>query len=365
MYHYLLYYLYLVIISIQRHIMDSDDEMLIWTTLLMGQHLLEESLDDENDIYCSPPYRPPIMYEKKNWLLVDTGWGDTECLEYLRFSRAEIVELIRHLGLVEWVDSTTKAPGGYARYAEQGLCILLYRLASPGRLKNMMHVFGVSRSQISSIVNDLAEFLYEKSHKKLLWDYARLLLDQLHTYVKAIDETVEASIEIWGFIDGTVRPIARPIKEQQQYYSGYKGHHGIKYQSIVTPDGLISSLYGPELGSKSDWKLWQKSGVKQVLQQLFGSQNLPNLPSLLSPPCLYRDPAYALSYRISESYRAGRGGGVTPEQEAFNVVMSKYRIVVEWGFANVLNQFSAGEWKHMQKVGLSPVSINYIISVLL
>jgi len=140
MYHYLLYYLYLVIISVQRHIMGSDDEMLMWTALLMGQHLLEESSDDESDIYRSPPYRPPITYDKKNWSLVDAGWGDTECLEYLRFSRAEIVELIRHLGLAEWVDSTTKAPGRYARCAEQGLCMLLYRLALPGRLKDMMHV---------------------------------------------------------------------------------------------------------------------------------------------------------------------------------------------------------------------------------
>ena len=31
---------------------------------------------------------------------------------------------------------------------------------------------------------------------------------------------------------------------------------------------------------------------------------------------------------------AGRGG-LTPELEAFNAVMSKYRIVVEWGFGNI------------------------------
>jgi len=33
---------------------------------------------------------------------VDAGWEDTEALEYLRFTRAEITELIRHLGLAEW-----------------------------------------------------------------------------------------------------------------------------------------------------------------------------------------------------------------------------------------------------------------------
>jgi len=56
---------------------------------------------------------------------------------------------------------------------------------------------------------------------------------------------------------------------------------------------------------------------------------------------------------------------LTAEQEAFNVVMSKYRIVVAWGFACVLNQFTSGEWKRMQKTGLSPVGINYMVCVLL
>lgn len=49
-------------------------------------------------------YRAPIAYEKKEWSLADSGWGETECLEYLRFSRAEIMELINYLGLAEWVD---------------------------------------------------------------------------------------------------------------------------------------------------------------------------------------------------------------------------------------------------------------------
>jgi len=66
-----------------------------------------------------------------------------------------------HLGLAEWV-AAVAMPGEYARHAEQALCMLLYRLASPVRLKDMMHVFGVSRSQISCVVTDLARFLYDR-----------------------------------------------------------------------------------------------------------------------------------------------------------------------------------------------------------
>jgi len=110
------------------------------------------------------------------------------------------------------------------------------------------------------------------------------------------------------------------------------------------------------------------------IAQVFGGQNTANQANPPNPPnpvdqanevlYLYRDPAYAPSYRIRGPYRARRVG-LIPQQGAFNVVMSKYRIIVEWGFVNVLNQFSSGEWKRMQKVGLSLVSVNYVISVLL
>jgi len=189
--------------------------------------LASDTSDDDDDIsddYVSadillPRYREPIAYERKNWSLAGAGWGDTECLEYLRFTRAEIVELVRNLGLAEWADSAVKMPGGYRRCPEQALCILLYRLASPGPLKDMMHVFGVSRSQISSVVNDLGSFLYERYHRKLLWDYQRLSSVQLHRYVQAINATVGEPMGTWGFIDCTVRPIARPTKDQQLFYS--------------------------------------------------------------------------------------------------------------------------------------------------
>jgi len=82
-------------------------------------------------------------------------------------------------------------------------------------------------------VNDLAEFLYEKYHKKLLWDHARLSLDRLHTYVKAIDETVGASIEIWGFINGTVRSIARPTKDQTIV------SRAVASQAVVSPPKAV------------------------------------------------------------------------------------------------------------------------------
>ena len=49
----------------------------------------------------------------------------------------------------------------------------------------------------------------------------------------------------FGFIDGTVRPIARPGENQRVVYNGHKRVHALKFQSVVLPNGLIGNMYGP------------------------------------------------------------------------------------------------------------------------
>ena len=54
---------------------------------------------------------------------------------------------------------------------------------------------------------------------------------------------------IWGFIDGTVRQTCRPTYYQKQNYSGHKRYHGLKFQSVVTPDGMFGHFFGPTNGN--------------------------------------------------------------------------------------------------------------------
>ena len=62
---------------------------------------------------------------------------------------------------------------------------------------------------------------------------------------EVIKEKGAALQTCWGFIDGTVRPISRPGRNQRVMYNGHKKVHSIKFQSIATPNGLIANLYGP------------------------------------------------------------------------------------------------------------------------
>ncbi|RPA77541.1 hypothetical protein BJ508DRAFT_199898, partial [Ascobolus immersus RN42] len=175
--------------------------------------------------------------------------SDADCLEYLRFTRDEINQILACVQL------PTKFRFRYRATPEMALCVFLYRMAHPHRLKDCMKVFGKSRSWISAVFNDVALFLVSKYEDQLLWDAKRLDLGQLRKYADAIEDKSGAR-NIWGFIDGTHRGIGRPVVNQEDYYAGAKKEHGIRYQGIVTPDGLISSLAGPWRGPTGDWKMW-------------------------------------------------------------------------------------------------------------
>lgn len=69
-------------------------------------------------------------------------------------------------------------------------------------------------------------------------------------------------------MDDTFRGVCRPIKEQQQVYSRYKRHHGIKFQRIVLPDGIIGSFDGPYKGRLNDWKMWQQTGIEKRMRRV-------------------------------------------------------------------------------------------------
>lgn len=48
----------------------------------------------------------------------------------------------------------------------------------------------------------------------------------------------------WAFIDATARLICRPMINQEEYYSGHKRQHCLKYYALLYQDRLIVNLHG-------------------------------------------------------------------------------------------------------------------------
>jgi len=80
----------------------------------------------------------------------------------------------------------------------------------------------------------------------------------IYTYCmyQAIASRSAPLLNCWGFIDGTAREICRPSILQQEYYSRHKHKHCLKYQGVLTPDGITVHLAGPYPGRRHDAGKW-------------------------------------------------------------------------------------------------------------
>ena len=158
-----------------------------------------------------------------------------------------------------------------------------------------------------------------------------------------------------------MRPFCRPGEDQASFYSGYKKTHAFKFQSIVTPDGLLSSLAGPFPGPVGDWVVWRSSGIVEILQDLFTENGVSEEERLY----VYGDSAYAPAFGVMGPFVEQVNKPLTREQEAANVVMSGQRIVVEWGFGYLAKYWALNSFKSSLRLGLSPIAGYYMVATLL
>lgn len=296
-------------------------------------------------------YKVPIPYTQGN--LDWEAANEVFVKEMMRFTKAEMDEILPHLGL-----ESIKYRRRYDASPEVALAVLCMRLSYPERLKTMIHHFGHSRSWISTIFNDVIMHLARRYKKKLHWDSRRLTYDQCLEYAQVIKRAGGGHC-FWGYIDGTANEICRPTFDQQESYSGHKKMHAFNYQAIVTPDGLLSSLMGPFVGKRSDHGMMRSSNLENDLQNL--NDGCPVEERLF----LYGDPAYQGCWGIMGAYKSSVGHPITSIQKRFNVRMSRLRIEVEHAFAIHANTWQLFTKTSVMKIGSSPATAYYLIAVLM
>ncbi|RPA99009.1 hypothetical protein L873DRAFT_1910797 [Choiromyces venosus 120613-1] len=119
-----------------------------------------------------------------------------------------------------------------------------------------------------------------------------------------------------------------PGENQSVYYSSHKKAHGFQFQSIMTPDGIMSSLH-----------------------RLF---------------YLYGDQAYWPAFGILGPYQSSvPGAALSYTEEAANLLMSSTRILVEWGFDLNVNLWGINNYKKGSKIMSSLIAAYYLVSTLL
>ena len=133
----------------------------------------------------------------------------------------------------------------------EGLCMLLKRLAYPCRYGDLICCFGRPVPILSMATNHVLEYIYN-THGHLIthWNHTLLSPPALEVYANAINQKGAPLQNCFGFVDGTVRPIARPDEHQRIMYNGHKRVHALKFQSVALPNGMIGNLFGPVGKSK-------------------------------------------------------------------------------------------------------------------
>ena len=92
---------------------------------------------------------------------------------------------------------------------------------------------------ISMVTNAVLDMIYATHSPRITrWNHDILDPDQMEMYAAAITARGAPLQNCFGFIDGTVRPIARPGDNQRILYNG-------QFQSVVLSNGLIANMYGP------------------------------------------------------------------------------------------------------------------------
>lgn len=235
------------------------------------------------------------------------------------------------------------------------LCMLLARLAYPNRLSDLWFKYGWSPERVSRIAGAVQLFIHDRWYYLLDFDQVRLTPAKLEEYAHVIHAKGAPIQTVWGFIDGTIRGIARPVRRQQTCYNGWKRKHCLKYHAIVTPDGLISHFFGPVDGRRNDSFLWNNSGlISQLEQHAHITTGVPLQ--------VYGDPAYSINRYLISPYQ---GAYLNRDLKEWNKTMSRIRIVVEWAFKEVVNLFAFVDHEKNQKHLLQPVGIQFRVAVLL
>ena len=166
------------------------------------------------------------------------------------------------------------------------------------------------------------------------------LQTRLQSYSEAIQNKGAPLTKCWGFIDGTLRKTCRPNQDQRLFYNGKDRDHGLKHQSVVTPDGMVAHMSKGFEGVRHDCGMLAGSGLQEAIKS----------KPAFNDYYLYGDPGYFVTDWLLCPYR----GNLTPQQEQFNKDMSVCRIVVEWGFGHIIKLWAFADYSKNLKVPSSP-----------
>jgi len=271
------------------------------------------------------------------------SFSSEDFLSLFRFLPHNIVKLVSLLHLV--------VPFPRNRLAVDSVecfCVVLRRLASPCRWYDMEELFGRHAPALCVVFYATLEVLMRRWDPLLSEWRVDFLRERAALYSTKIEEAGAYLDKCVGCIDVTTILVSRPGGGfQRACYSGHKRRHAIKFQSVITPDGLIAHLFGPWEGRRHDMTWYHESGLDAVLSDALVIQGVQHY--------IYGDAAYLVRPWLQASFR----GVMKPNKEACNETMKVPRAAIECGFKDVKQVCAFRDFLRKLKIREGPVGLFY------
>jgi hypothetical protein len=292
-------------------------------------------------------------------------FGSEECISLFRFRPQDLPRLKATLRIPDQIRAGHGVDSGWVFSGQEGLLLLLRRLAYPCRWEDLVPIFGLYIEEMSTLFSWMISHVYENFH---------YLLESLARWKPLFPSFAEACAEmgspanlgVFGFVDGTLRQIDRPSARnghgnmQRAAYSGHKKKHGLKFESVSFPNGITAWLKGPYEGRRHDAFIIRTSGLLEHIEDVVTDATA----TFGIPLAIYGDRAYPLRPFLQTNYK-GRRENLTNEQLAYNELMSGLRESVEWQFNKTVEYFAFIDFHKNQKIFLQPVGKYYIVATIL
>jgi hypothetical protein len=300
---------------------------------------------------CAEEYTAPRKhyYVPRRYRTLDE-FSDAQCKHLFKYeNKHDIRRLMTAMNIPE---DFQRSNGSYVS-GEEAFLITLMRFTYPLRWCTHMETFGGSAGFLSETFYLVLNHIYDNFADKVLNDLSRYAA-LFPKWANAIATKRGAySGDVALFIDGTIRRMCRPTHNQKAVYSGHKRIHGLKYQAVSAPCGLIVDLYGPVCGRRHDMHLLRVSRILHRMREANGDGRVFRM---------YGDPAYPIADVI---LRAFRGVNLTQAQVDLNAEFNAMRTSVEWSFGRVVQYVSYLDYKAAMKLEEAPLALLYKVGVIL
>ncbi|KAF8574648.1 hypothetical protein K439DRAFT_1371858 [Ramaria rubella] len=249
---------------------------------------------------------------------------------------------------------------GYKASVLECLGLLCAHLQSPEDQHSLSMKYACSQSVISEITNRTAAHIDAHWLHLLDWDHEGVVSPAaLQSYVDALSMVGAPSWSIFGYLDCMICQTCHLSYHQHLVYMGYKKYHGMKFQAMALPNGLIGHLSGPFCAPQNDTGVLAESNLlmKMALHMIQAGSHAGDPPGWQFFQ-VYGDSAYSVS-------PFARVVILTVQETAWNTAMGGVWISVEHVFGLVLQDWPYLNTFWKQKIYSNACRLFYQVAVIL